>query len=69
MLAILILVMSLLLDLQLILKQHRFELHESTYAQIFFNKYVSTINVFSPPYDFPNNISFSLAYFIVRIHI
>ena len=27
----------------------------------------STVNVFSLPYDFLNNILFSLAYFIVRI--
>lgn len=32
----------------------------------FFDKYGSSVNVFSPPYDF-HNIFFSLAYLVVRI--
>lgn len=32
----------------------------------FFNK-LSTINEFPFPYDFPNNVFFSVAYFIMRI--
>ena len=46
------------------LEQHGFELHGSTYIWIFS---INTIHVCSFPYDFLNNTSFSLAYFVVRI--
>ena len=36
------------------------------YADFFSDKY-STVFILSPPYDFPKNIFFSLAYFIGRI--
>lgn len=45
-------------------KKHSFELHRSTYMQIFFN---TCVNLFFLPYDFLNNIVFSLAQLIVRI--
>lgn len=44
---------------QLILEQHRFELHGFPYMWVFFNEY-STVSVFSLPGDFCNNIFFSL---------
>jgi len=52
------------LNIQLPLEQHRFEMHKSTYMQIFFDK-CSIVHFFSS-YDFLSNVLFSLAYFIVR---
>lgn len=51
------------ISIQLTLEQHSFELHRSTYAQIFFN---TVLQIYiSLPYDFLNNTLCSLAYFIL----
>ena len=49
-------------------RKQRFELHESTYKFFSINTY-STINASSLPYDFLNNIFFSLTHFIVIQHV
>lgn len=45
--------------IQLTLEEYEAELHESTYTQIFFNKYCKSISL---SYDFLINIFFSLLY-------
>ena len=49
---------------QVAFEQHGFEL-VGPFISRFFS--INTVNVFSLPYNFLNNIFFSVAYFIVRI--
>lgn len=53
------------LHMQLTPEQHRFELRWVHLYTIFFS--INTVSVFFRPYDFLNNVLFSLVYFIVRI--
>lgn len=64
----LIISFSKLNGIQLTLEQRRLNCADSLlHVGLFWQMQDSTINVFSLPYDFLNNIFFSLTYFIVRI--